>query len=290
MLENPIKKVAAFHDISTYGKVSLKTVIPILSTMGIEVNPFVTSVLSSNTEFSGFHYVDLSSELIPIMDHLESLNASFDAVYSGFLGGSRQVDIVLDFFSRFHKSGQLKVVDPVLGDNNELYEGIGDDLVEKMKELVKKADVVTPNLTELGLLLDKSYSENISKQEIKEDLWRLTEDGPKIAIVTSVPKQNNQDITSTVAFNSLDNRFWCVNCHYLPKSYPGTGDIFASVLVGSLLQGDSLPQAIDRAVSFILQAIRATFGYNTDQRSGVFLERVLHTLNFPVQLSSYELY
>ncbi|HKK32715.1 MAG TPA: pyridoxamine kinase, partial [Desulfomicrobiaceae bacterium] len=68
-----------------------------------------------------------------------------------------------------------------------------------------------------------------------------------------------------------------------------TGDAFASVIVGSLLQGDSLPIALDRAVQFVSMAIRATFGYSSPAREGVLLERVLPNLRAPVTASSYEI-
>ena len=55
------------------------------------------------------------------------------------------------------------------------------------------------------------------------------------------------------------------------------------------MQGDSLPVAIDRASQFILQGIRATFGYEYDNRDGILLEKVLHNLTMPVQTNNYEM-
>ena len=69
-----------------------------------------------------------------------------------------------------------------------------------------------------------------------------------------------------IAYNRQGNRYWKVTCPYLPAHYPGTGDTFTSVITGSLMQGDSLPMALDRATQFILQGIRATFGYEYDNR------------------------
>lgn len=83
--------------------------------------------------------------------------------------------------------------------------------------------------------------------------------------------------------------YWKVTCPYLPAHYPGTGDTFTSVITGALLQGDSLPIALDRATQFILQGIRATFGYEYDNREGIQLEKVLHNLDMPIQICSYEL-
>ena len=85
-------------------------------------------------------------------------------------------------------------------------------------------------------------------------------------------------------------RFWKVPVNYLPANYPGTGDAFTSVITGSLLQGDSLPIAMDRAVRFTSMGVRATFGYDYNTDEGILLERILDTLIAPVQTSSYEIF
>ena len=100
-----------------------------------------------------------------------------------------------------------------------------------------------------------------------------------------MPVVGRPDLTSVVASSRSDGRAWKVTCPYLPAHYPGTGDAFTSVVTGALLQGDSLPVALDRAAQFILQGIRATFGYQGD----ILLERVLPNLNLPIQSSTYEL-
>ena len=107
-------------------------------------------------------------------------------------------------------------------------------------------------------------------------------------IITSIPVQGDPRKTSVYAYNRSSDRYWKVTCPYLPAHYPGTGDTFTSVITGSLMQGDSLPIALDRATQFILQGIRATFGYEYDNREGILLEKVLHNLDMPIQISSYE--
>ena len=110
-----------------------------------------------------------------------------------------------------------------------------------------------------------------------------------MVIITSVPVHGEPHKTSVYAYNRQGNRYWKVTCPYLPAHYPGTGDTFTSVITGSLMQGDSLPLALDRATQFILQGIRATFGYEYDNREGILLEKVLHNLDMPIQMASYEL-
>ena len=158
-----------------------------------------------------------------------------------------------------------------------------------MKKLICLADIITPNMTELFRLLDLPFQESISDAELKAALKALSDKGPSIVIVTSVPVKDDPHSTSVYAYNRFGGRYWKVTCPYLPAHYPGTGDTFTSVITGSLMQGDSLPIALDRATQFILQGIRATFGYEYNNLEGIMLEKVLHNLDMPIQVSSYEL-
>ena len=288
-MKNPVKRVAAIHDLSGFGRASLTVVIPILSTMGIQVCPLPTAVLSTHSKFEKYHFVDLTDQMYGYIRHWKELGMSFDAIYSGFLGSHRQINTVMDFMSHFSHEDQLVVVDPVLGDDGSLYGPLSEDMVREMQSLIKMADVITPNLTEAALLLDKVYTPYISLPEIKEWISALTEKGPRIVIVTGIHENEDHSKTSVIAYNKKDDRFWKVICEYLPASYPGTGDAFTSVIVGSLLQGDSLPIALDRAVQFISLGVRATFGYSYDTNEGILLERILSNLRSSVQISSYEI-
>lgn len=289
MYKNIVPRVAAIHDLSGFGRSSLTVIMPVLSTMGIQVCPLPTAVLSTHSAFPDFHFRDLTVDMVPIIDHWKRLSLRFDAVYSGYMGSAKQIDIVRGFIRDFQHSELLIVVDPVLGDNGKLYRSFSVERIEKMKGLVCDANVITPNLTEAALLLDEPYTENLDEAQLKDWALRLSAFGPQTVIITSAPVTGKRGKTSVVAYNSTDNRYWKVVCDYLPANYPGTGDAFASVITGSLLQGDSLPIAIDRAVQFISIAVRATFGYNYQPSEGILLEKVLSSLNAPVQLSSYQL-
>lgn len=286
---NPVKKIAAVHDLSGIGRVSLTTVIPILSSMGVQVCPLPTAVLSSHTQYPDFYKVDLTSHLKPFIEHWKQLQLQFDAIYSGYLASAAQVEIVEYLIDTFYKEGMLVVIDPVMGDNGRRYASLGIDLVTEMKRLIKKADIITPNMTEAALLLDEEYREEIDTGTIKEWLTRLSQKGPSTVVITSVPEHPRNKITSVIAYQSKTNRFWKVSCHYLPANYPGTGDSFTSVLTGALLQGDSLPIALDRAVQFISFGVRSTFGHSYDTREGIILERILKNLDNPVVMGTYEL-
>lgn len=283
-----VKRVAAIHDLSGFGRASLTVVIPIISSMNHQVCPMPTAVLSTHTGgFKDYSFVDLTDSMVAFAEHWKKLNLDFDCIYSGFLGSVKQIDILDKFIDDMKRDYTLTVIDPVLGDNGKLYDTMNEEMVKKMRVLIKKADIITPNYTEAVLLLGEEYSQEISEDKIKDWLKRLSDMGPKIVIITSVPHKNN--MTDVIAYNREDGRFWKVSCVYIPAHFPGTGDMFTSVIVGSMLKGDSLPMALDRGVQFITAAIRASYGFVYPQREGVLLEKVLDNLKLPVLNSSYEL-
>lgn len=289
MYTNKVKRIAAVHDLSGFGRVSLTVVIPILSSMGFQVCPLPTAILSSHTQYPQFSILDLTDEMPHMIAEWKKLDIQFDAFYTGYLGSPRQVQIVSDFIDDFRQPDDLVVVDPVLGDNGRLYTNFDESMIREMRHLAAKADVITPNLTELFYLMDKPYKADNTDEELKTYLRLLSDAGPQVVIITSVPVHGESHKTSVYAYNRVGDRYWKITCPYLPAHYPGTGDTFTSVITGALLQGDSLPIALDRATQFILQGIRATFGYEYDNREGILLEKVLHNLDMPIQSASYEL-
>ena len=81
------KRIAAIHDISCFGKCSLTVALPIISAAGVEVSAIPTAVLSTHTGgISGWTYRDLTEDILPIVDHWQSLDLKFDAIYTGFSG------------------------------------------------------------------------------------------------------------------------------------------------------------------------------------------------------------
>ncbi|MBS3810520.1 MAG: pyridoxamine kinase [Halanaerobiales bacterium] len=289
-MQKPVPRVAAIHDLSGFGRGSLTTVIQVLATMGIQPCPLPTAVLSTHTGgFEHYRFVDLTDKIPDFIDHWEELEIEFDAIYSGFLGSKNQIEIVIDFIKKFKNKKQYVIIDPVLGDNGNLYDTFDIEMVDNMKKLVKKADIITPNLTEAQFLLDKKQKRIENDEDAKMWLKQLSSFGPGIVVITSVLGYNEKEKTAVLAYHRKDNRFWKVDCDYIPANFPGTGDLFTSILVGSILTGDSLSMAIDRAVQFISMAVRATYGYDLPEREGVLLERVLANLNIPITGNSYEI-
>ena len=182
------KRVAAIHDLSGFGKCSLTVALPILSAAGIEAAALPTAILSTHTGgISGYTYRDLTNDMRPIMKHWKSLDLKFDAIYTGFLGSFEQQEIVKEFFDMFRRDDNLILVDPVMGDNGELYTIFTREFAAGMRSLCEKADIIVPNLTEAALLLDEPFSALDAKirQQMREELKKIQSDlGITVVFVT----------------------------------------------------------------------------------------------------------
>ena len=198
-------RIAAIHDLSCFGRCSLTIALPVLSAMGCQCCPLPTALLSAHTGFSGKTFLDLTVEMGRIADHWAAMDLQFDAIYSGFLGSADQVDTVARFFDTFKKSGTAVIVDPVMGDHGTAYRTCTPDLCRGMRALAENADVITPNLTELFYLLDRPYKESNTYQELKEYLRCLSDKGPEVVIITSVPVLDEPHTTSVYAYNRTGN-------------------------------------------------------------------------------------
>lgn len=286
-MSNRPKRVAAIHDLSGFGRCSLSVILPTLSAMGVQVCPVPTAVFSTHTGGLGeVEFRDLTDFILPCLEHYKRLELEFECVYSGFLGSEEQIDHCLSFFSTY--SDALAVVDPVMGDHGAPYRTYTKKMRERMTELVRVADVITPNLTEACMLLKLPFlNEGLTRTQARSILVKLSDLGPNYILITGAPMATG--IIANIGYDKQNNSFWIVPCDYVPVSYPGTGDIFASVLTGGFLTGDSLPIAMGRATYFAERCIKTTFSYSSDTRHGVMLEKELALLTDRLNVKNYSL-
>ena len=274
------KRVAAIHDISGFGRCSLTVALPIISAAGIECSVVPTAVLSTHTGgLEGFTYRDLTNDILPIAAHWQSLGLGFDAIYSGFLGSYKQVEIVSDFIDRFRKADNLIVVDPVMADNGVLYKTFSLDFPKEMLKLCKKADLIIPNMTEAALLLGESYKKGpYTEIFIAKTLKKLASLGSKLVVLTGV--QFDDKSLGAATYDSTTGQINYAMAEIVPGFYHGTGDVFGSTLLAALLNGQSLASSAQIAVNFVASSIRRTYDAGTDPRFGINFEAGLASINY----------
>ncbi|HHT17136.1 MAG TPA: pyridoxamine kinase [Papillibacter sp.] len=266
------KRVAAVHDLSCVGKCSLTAALPVLSAAGIEACPVPTAVLSTHTgDIAGFTYHDMTEQILPIINHWLSLGLTFDAIYTGYLGSFRQLDIVSEVIDKLRTPENLVIVDPVMADNGKLYTGFTKDFPAGMRALCKKADIIVPNITEACFLLDIPYHHGpYDDAFIGTLLHGLAELGPKQIVLTGVYPDDGR--YGAACYDTLTDRIDYALTGRIDGIYHGTGDLFASALTAALLNGRTLPDAAFIAAEFIFESIERTKAAGTDVRFGVNFE------------------
>ena len=248
-------KVLTIQDISCVGQCSLTVALPIISACGVETCVLPSAVLSTHTAgFSGYTFRDLTEDMPAIRQHWVKEGIKFDAIYTGYLGSTKQIDYVADIFADTAAANCVKIVDPAMADNGNLYPGFDMAFVEAMKGLCAKADYVLPNLTEACFLTGVEYKKTYDRAYIDLILEKLTALGCKNVIFTGVSYAPGK--TGIVV---LENGVYSYYEHdFLPNSCHGTGDIYASAFVGALVRGKSAYEAAKIAADYTVACIEAT--------------------------------
>ncbi len=273
-----IPTCATIHDLSCYAKSSLTVVCPVLEAMGVEACPLPTAILSTQTDgFDGYAFTDLTATMQSVLHHWQELGICFEGVYSGFLGSPQQIDIVMQFIASQKRCGApLVVVDPVLGDGGCTYGPMDHQLVAGMRSLVSCADVITPNTTEVSLLLGTPWEPNPSQTLLELQARALSDLGPAKVVVTSAACTD--DLTGVAWYDRTTDAF-CVHRHRrVSASYPGSGDLFASVLTGSLLGGNTFEQSVLQADAIVASAVARTHAMGYAQRHGICTSSIIGDL------------
>lgn len=250
-----MKRIITLQDISCVGRCSITVALPVLSAMGVECGILPTAVLSNHTMFKNFTVKDLSDQIEPISDVWEMEGITFDGIYTGYLASIEQCEQVCRFFDRFSTGDNLVLVDPAMADNGKLYAAFGPDFPEAMKKVCAKADVIVPNITEASLLTGMPYRTEYDESYIHELLERLLELGCGTAALTGVSYEPGKLGVAYLDRSGKEFSYFTRKCE---QSYHGTGDLYASTVVGGLMRGMELGDALALAADFVVECIEAT--------------------------------
>lgn len=271
------KKIALINDMTGYGRCSLTVEIPIISAMNIQTCPLPTAVLSAHTGFPLYFLDDYTENMAIYMDNWKALNVQFDGICTGFLGSEKQIELVERFFHLFKKEDTLTVVDPVMGDDGRIYASYTEAMCQGMKRLLPYADVITPNMTEACVLLDIPYEDSLQFGETKwkEMARQLCEKGPTKVVLTGI---HQGDQVGNLVYEASGSSQLLMS-EKIGISRAGTGDVFTSVVAGSLVRGNELADAVRQAMEFICRALRYTEQQGLEWNEGICFEPFLVSLS-----------
>lgn len=272
-----IPRIAAVHDLCGYGKCSLGVAIPVLSAGGCDVCPVPTGLFSSHTAFPGWYMHDTTPILEDYLKAWEGICVDIDAIYSGFLGDPKQVEIIESLYKKYPKA--IKFVDPVMADHGKIYPTYTSELCQAMVRLASNADILTPNLTEAAIILgepieDKWEGTDITDEQAHDKVRRLLNLGAKNVVLKGIQREGEQRIRNFVGGVETEDILE-VNNDYVEYMLHGTGDVYASCVLAGIMKGKSLIESTEFAGEFVHDAMIVSSRQPHFMERGVSFETLL---------------
>lgn len=265
-----IPRIAAVHDMCGYGKCSLGVAIPVLSAAGCDVCPVPTALFSSHTLYPNFVMRDTTDLLNDYLDAWKGIDVDIDAVYSGFLGSAEQVEIIRSIYQTYPNA--LRIVDPVMADHGKVYPTYTPELCQAMASLAADATLLTPNLTEASIITGIEYEGQAPTDSyIHTMMDALLNKGAQYVVLKGI--QRNNQVVNLVGGQNIEAVQ--ISNQLLPQSLHGTGDLYCSAVLGALMAGKSLYDAVAFAGLFVIDAIQVTTKQPHYEMRGVSFEPVL---------------
>lgn len=276
---NMKRNILLINDMPGYGKVALSAMFPILANMGYTVYNLPTALVSNTLDYGKFEIMETTDYMKNTIDVWEQLGFSFGCISTGFIVSEEQVKLITDYISKQKaKHPELYVVvDPIMGDDGALYNGVDKKVVSYMRELISKADVIIPNFTEAAFLAD-CYTEQ--KSLTQDEMWSLMKklqmkvEG-SVVITSIIESETNQYMVC--GYDKKEEKYFTLPYHYIPVRFPGTGDIFSAVMTGKILDGMPLMEAVKAAMDSVEILIKANRD-NEDKYKGIPIEECLALL------------
>lgn len=268
-----MNRIVTLQDISCVGRCSITVALPVISAMGVECAILPTAVLSAHTLFQHVTCKDLSDQIEPISDAWEKDQVTFDGIYTGYLASPEQCSQVCRFFERFSKRGTGKkgmiIVDPAMADNGKLYSAFDEDFPLEMAKVCAQADLIIPNVTEACLMTGIPYKTEHDKRYIHSLLEGLLKLGCQTVALTGVSPEPEKVGVAALDKEGQEFSYFTRKCI---NSYHGTGDLFASTVVGGLMRGMSLGNALTLAADYVVHCIEKTIESKNARWYGVEFE------------------
>lgn len=280
------KKIAVINDLSGFGRCSLTAAISVIAAMGVQPCPLPTAILSGQTGYPGYFCDDYTDRMGKIRREWEKMEVSFDGIYTGFMSESSQIEEVFRFLDSFYKKKTFLLVDPVMGDNGKGFDIFTPELRRMMRELASRADIITPNLTELCMLTDTDYRmiEQMTDEKhlltvIGQMARNMIAKGPKEIVVTGILFTDSADGVRKMGNLAVTKkRSDLAAFPFVGESYSGTGDLFASAVAGGKARGDSLDEIMKTAGRMIELALEDSVREGVPRNDGVNYEKYLWML------------
>ncbi len=173
--------------------------------------------------------------------------------------------------ARAQKAGIPLVVDPIMGDEGELY--VDPAVIgEIVTHMLPMADVIVPNLTELAALSDPESVSEAPEMGEAEALERARALGVPTVVVTSAPTRSRDRVANLLV--TADGA-WRIETPRLPCKVHGTGDLLAGIILSELASGRGVVDATAAAAAIVHDVLELTARVDGDEMTLVAAQDLL---------------
>ena len=243
------------EDFSAVGRLSATAALAILSAFGSQTATLPTEILSTQTEgFGQPATLTTDSFLSRATGHWNGLDdLIFKSAIVGYVGKSSTADLLYDYCSKSDLTTLL--IDPVLGDRGQMYEGFDDAYLASIKHLVEIATLMTPNITELSLLSGEKLASDADDDRLVHAIKKCQEKTQSKARVIVTGVLRDEGIGCVYM---RDGQLKWVGSKWLHGHFYGTGDVFSALLIGYLNLNLDFDMAIQKSIDGVYEAVRLT--------------------------------
>lgn len=269
------KQILLINDMAGYGKVATAAMIPILSYFGHPVYNLPTALVSNTLDYGKFNILDTTDYIKGVFPVWKALGFTFDAIATGFIASERQAKIIAEYCREQAKNNTTIYVDPIMGDEGKLYNGVDQNAIKAMREMVAVAHLTYPNYTEACYLTETQYQQHgVTQQEARDMIDKMRQIGAKSVLITSIKVDGRP---SVVGFDNDNNTYLQLPYTEIPVHFPGTGDMFSAILISYLLKQRQLTESAQKAMDGIYKLIELNKN-NEDKNKGIPVENYLNLL------------
>ena len=266
-----MKRILVINDLSYVGRAALMANIPVISSFGHQVIPCPTVLLTRHTGYDHFKIHHLNGFFDQTIDDLIDHHQPLDGILIGYLDGIHQIGPIMKLLD--HYPNTFVFVDPICADNGKFYHGKDQGYIDALKPLIKRADLIKPNITEALALCghDLADYKKLDQTKILSLINKLKSLSAKRIILTGI-LDNNKVSNIVVDHDQID----ALTNEYIHCYIPGTGDIFDSIVIGKIMQDIDLKDAIQSAMDFVLSSIKLTIrSGDTELLDGCLFETLI---------------
>ena len=252
-------RVLSIQSFVAYGHVGNAAAVFPLQRLGHEVWPVPTVHFSNHTGYGAWR-----GAVLPADDVREIVRGiadrgvlgQVDVVLSGYQGDEHVAEVVLETVAavRAANPAATYTCDPVMGDVGRGFfvrPGIPDLMRERV---VPAADLITPNLFELGAL---TGTEPATLDQVLAAAAAARAAGPSTVLVTSVVRTEAPPDTVEMLVSTAGGA-WLTSTPLLPLSVNGAGDLTSALFTAHLHQTGDPAAALASTVSSVYAVLEAT--------------------------------